>query len=76
MRLVNHITGDVLETPPPNELGEGVVLLNGVVIERAIFCDEDNSVTLGDGRRFDSGTAFADYVVAKIAPKRSDDSRA
>lgn len=71
MRFVNAISGDVVELPPPNELGEAVVILNGVVIERALFSDADGgSVTLGDGRRFTAGRVFADYLVAMIAPKR------
>lgn len=69
MRLRNEITGDVLEVPPPNQMGESVVLLNGQVIERVLYCDETMSVTLGDGRKFSRGGDFANYLVEYLAAK-------
>lgn len=71
MKMQNPVTGDVLELPLPNEIGEAVVLLNGVVVERALFSDAPGSpaVTLGNGQTFVSGNDFADYLMAMIAPK-------
>lgn len=68
MRFRNERTGDVLEVPPPNEIGESVVLLNGAVIERVLYSDVgDGSVTLGDGRVFAAGEEFAAYIVSLAA---------
>lgn len=68
MRLQNNITGDILECPPPDELGASVVRLNGRVIERVLYSDLDGgSVTLGDGRIFKDDQEFAAYIVARLA---------
>lgn len=77
MRLKNMITGDVLELPPPNELGQGTILLNGVVVERLLWSDADGgSVTLLDGRMFPVGSKdFNDYVFGLAAHKESQVSK-
>ena len=73
MRLQNNLTGDVLEMPPPNALGQAVIKINGIVVERVLFSDENGGrATLGDGRTFDAGQEFSRYVVGlleKHAPK-------
>ena len=64
MKMQNAITGDVLELPPPDALGQASILLNGHVIGTALFSDENGgTVTMGDGRMFPSGDAFADHLV-------------
>lgn len=67
MKMRNEITGDVLEMPPPNSIGEAVVLLNGRIIERVLYSDATNSVTVGDGRMFAAGQEFAKYLVSVLA---------
>lgn len=53
MTLRNDYTGDVLEIPPPNELGESVIRFNGRVVEAVLYSDENGgSATTGDGRMF------------------------
>ena len=67
MKLRNDITGDVLEVPPPDAMGESVILFNGSVVERVLYSDEgEGSVTLGNGRVFAAGNSFADYLVEKL----------
>lgn len=63
MKMKNEITGQVLEVPPPDELGHSVILLDGKVIESVLYSDESNSVTLGNGIVFRSPGGFAKYVV-------------
>jgi hypothetical protein len=58
----NDLTGDVLDVPPPNYLGEGVVRLNGVVVERVLYSDESESVTMEDGKQF-SSQGWAKHIV-------------
>src|ERR1700675_1852823 len=66
MKLQNNITGDVLEVPPPNRLGESVVLFNGSIVEHVFYSDEGpGSVPLGDGKQF-IGKGFADYLVEQL----------
>lgn len=69
MKFKNQITGDVLEVPRPNRLGQSVILLNGAVIEQVLYSDVDNSVTLGDGRQFSAGKDFASYLLTKLNPE-------
>lgn len=59
MTLRNKLTGDVLEVPPPDEFGVSVVRFNGRVVERCIYSDETDTVTLSDGRSFTSPEAGA-----------------
>lgn len=54
MKFRNDRTGDIMEIPPPNKLGESVVKFNGRVVEHVLYSDTDNSATLGDGRKFTS----------------------
>jgi hypothetical protein len=66
MKLSNKRTGDVLELSPPNVLGEGVVKLNGCIVERCLYSDENGgSVTLPDGRKF-YGTAWAEFLIEQL----------
>lgn len=69
MTLKNKFTGSVLELPPPNEMGESFIKLNGIVIERLLFSDNDGgSVTLGNGREFRGGSPeFNHYVIGLLA---------
>jgi hypothetical protein len=69
MRLVHEVTGDVLECPMPNEIGESAVILNGHIVERVLFSNENGTVTTGDGKTFNSGAEFADYVVSILGPR-------
>jgi hypothetical protein len=67
VRLKNEVTGDVLEVPPPNSLGESVIILNGLTVEHVLYSDENGgSVTLGNGEMFRPGGGFADYLVEKL----------
>jgi nitrogen fixation protein len=53
MRLTNRNTGDVLELPAPDQQGRANVTLNGRIIERVVYRDEDGgSVTLANGTTF------------------------
>ena len=65
MKLKNELTGDTLELPPPNELGESCVLFNGKVVASVLYSDETNSVTLGDGRIF-SIEEWPQFVVKNL----------
>jgi hypothetical protein len=72
MKMQNTITGDVLELPPPDSLGQASILLNGHVFETALFSDAcGGTVTLGDGRMFKAGDEFANYLVGLIRPRRN-----
>lgn len=53
MKFENGVTKDTLEVCPPNQLGEGVVLFNGRIVEHALYSD-GGTVTLGDGRVYTS----------------------
>jgi hypothetical protein len=66
MRLKNLETGDMLEVPPPNIVGDSVIRFNGRVVERVTYSDADMSVTLGSGRRFDSGKNFAAFLIEQL----------
>lgn len=67
MKMMNKINGDILELAPPGALGQSELKLNGVVIESALFSDENGgSVTLGDGRMFAAGAEFATYAVGLL----------
>ena len=64
MKMQNAITGDILELPRPDALGQASILLNGHVVATALFSDANGgTVTLGDGRQFAAGEEFADYLV-------------
>jgi hypothetical protein len=70
MKIRNAISGDVLECPPPNQIGETCVILNGVEIMQVLFSDAGGgTVTLGDGRQFSAGEYFADYLMSLISPQ-------
>jgi hypothetical protein len=67
MRLV-HTSGDVFEIPPPNEIGESALILNGVVLERLLFSDAGGGVvTTGDGRSYKAGPEFNAYCIGILA---------
>lgn len=66
MRLRNEVTGDILEVPPPDELGTSVVRFNGRVVETVLYSDVTNTATLGDGRVFGASGEFADYLVEQL----------
>lgn len=70
MTFRNDKTEETLRVPPPNELGESVVELNGETVELVLYSDSgDGSVTLGDGTQFKSGREFASYIVEKYLKK-------
>ena len=53
MKLQNTQTGDILEIPRPDEIGQSVVLLNGNIVARVLYSDDNGgSVTMEDGRMF------------------------
>jgi len=63
--------GDVLELPPPNQMGESVVVLNGEILDRVLYSDLDGgSVTTGDGKKFRAGDEFSQYLVGILAARR------
>lgn len=67
VRLKNEITGEVLELPPPNALGQSSIILNGVAIESVLYSDENGgTVTLGDGRMFRAGSEFSSHVISLL----------
>ena len=67
MKLKNDRTGDVLEVPPPNELGESVVILNRKVVEWVLYSDVgEGLITTGSGREFPHGEGFAEYLVDRL----------
>lgn len=76
MTLINEKTGAVLSIQRPNAMGESAVILDGVVLHRLLFSDEDGgSVTLGDGRIFrvfDDFTAFVVGELERARPKEAD----
>jgi len=63
MKLKNERTGDVIELPPPNALGQGVVKFNERIVERCLYSDENETVTLADGRTFHAGSEWAAFIV-------------
>jgi hypothetical protein len=66
MKLQNKATGDILEVPPPDQLGAAVVRLNGRIVERCLYSDAaGGSVTLGDGRVF-STSAWPAYLIERL----------
>jgi len=70
MRMMNRYTGDILELPPPNKLGESVIVLNGKVVEHVLYSDVNGgSITLGDGTMFEPGSdAFIAHVTKLPEP--------
>jgi hypothetical protein len=67
VKLQNSRTGDVLELPPPDAIGSSVVILNGAVVEHALYSDEDGSVTLGSGRKFLCTDDWVAYILERLA---------
>jgi hypothetical protein len=65
VRLINERTSDVLEVPPPDESGAGVVKFNGRVVARCLYSDVTGSVTLGDGRCFGPDT-WAKFIIEQL----------
>lgn len=65
MRFKNENTGDVIDVPRPDILGNGSVRFNGRVVERVTYSDIDASVTLSDGRKF-YNNEFAEYLVKQL----------
>ena len=61
-RFRNEITGDVLELPPPNILGQGVVKLNGTIVERVLYSDESMMITLQNGSML-TAEEWSKYIV-------------
>lgn len=66
MKLIHNLTGETLELPAPDFLGASVVLFNGRVVERILYSDVSNSVTLANGRRFPAGPVFASYLISQL----------
>lgn len=52
MKMLHKGTGDVLEMPPPDFMGNGVVIFNGRIVERVFYSDSEWAITIGDGRHF------------------------
>lgn len=63
MKMRDQRTGDVVEVPPPDQLGNGVVLFNGVVVERCVYRDPDTTTCNG---RVYRGTEWATYIVKQL----------
>lgn len=64
MKLFNRNTGDVLEVPPPDSLGQSVVRLNGRIVEHAFYGEQ--SITNGEGKVFPNGDEWAAYLVGRL----------
>lgn len=67
MTLHNKNTEETISIPPPDELGNGVVMFNGRVVEHVHYCDKgEAAVTLGSGISFPNGHRFALYLTNKL----------
>lgn len=67
MTLLYLRPDEILEIPDPDFLGASVVRFQGRVVERLIYSDIHDSVTLADGRRFRTGEEFASYLISQLA---------
>ncbi len=64
MKLLNKKSGAILSVPPPNEIGESVVTINGKLLLRVFY--GGTGVTLEDGTNFKNGDEFAAHLVKML----------
>ena len=59
-------TGDIVEVPPPDEMGRGVVIFNGQVVERCEYSDSDGGFVKTDNGRIFRGKEWANHIVEQL----------
>jgi hypothetical protein len=65
MRFRDKRTGDVVELPPPDRLGDSCVIFNGKVVMKIRYADYPERTITEDGRIF-FGTAWAAFVIEQL----------
>jgi len=66
MRLQHKVSGDVLEVPPPDWRGYGVVRFNGRIVEKVLYSDKDGGTTTTEDGRVFHGEEWALYLVEQM----------
>jgi hypothetical protein len=62
----NNHTGDTLSLPPPDPLGESVIIFNGRVVERVRYMDYPPCIIrLSDGHIF-RGCEFPVWIIEQL----------
>jgi hypothetical protein len=65
MRFEHKITGDIVELPPPDRLGDSCVIFNGKVVMKIRYADHPGRTITEDGRIF-YGDAWAAFVTEQL----------
>ena len=67
MRFENKSTGDVLELPPPGRFGCSTIRLNGKIIARVRYSDDDGGyMELENGTRLNNLGESRAYIFALL----------